>query len=239
MAIKDPILEQMRQQSLQWEQATDQRSVFLSCYALMTDNMLLTLQQGEFHDPVWVDRLLRRFASYYFTALEAYNRSESSAPAVWRVVFDATRSPEVQALQHLLLGVNTHINYDLVLTLVDLLEGEWETLSAEQRSHRYADHCHVNEVIGRTIDAVQDQIIEPRLPALDLVDHLFGPVDEWLTSRLIRQWREQVWRQAEQMLETFSLKRRDDLREAVESETLRRSQAILNPLDPRGWNDLL
>ncbi len=32
----------------------------------------------------------------------------------------------------------------------------------------YTDHCHVNDVIGGTIDAVQDQVIEPAMPVMDI-----------------------------------------------------------------------
>jgi len=213
-------------------------AVFLSTYALMTANMLTALQQAEFHDPAWVDRLLHRFAGYYFEALEAYDRAPSDTPAVWRVAFDSCCQDQIDVLQHLILGVNAHINYDLVLTLVDMLDTEWPTLSAEGRSQRYADHCHVNEVIGRTIDAVQDTILEERRPSLDWVDRFFGSLDERLISALIARWREQVWQQAEQMLETYPPERRAELRLAVEIETLRRGAAILQPLDPRGWDDL-
>ncbi len=238
MPNDDPILAEMRQQSSLWERAGDQRSVFLGCYALMTANMLLALQQAEFHDPVWVGQLLRRFAGYYFDALKAYDQAPTESPTVWQLAFDTCRQEQADVLQHLMLGVNAHINYDLVLTLVDMLDTEWKTLSAEERSQRYADHCHVNEVIGRTIDAVQDTILEARQPSLDWVDRAFGTLDERLISGLISRWRDQVWRQAEQMLEVYPPERRAELRHAVESETLRRGAAILNPLDPRGSDDV-
>jgi hypothetical protein len=66
----------------------------------------------------------------------------------------------------LLLGVNAHINYDLVLTLVDLLEPEWKQLSAEQCQQRHSDYCHVNEIISLTIDIVQDDVLERSIPTI-------------------------------------------------------------------------
>ena len=50
-------------------------------------------------------------------------------------------------LQNLLLGINAHINYDLVLTIYDMPAPEWERLTEEQRRRRFQDHCTVNVII--------------------------------------------------------------------------------------------
>ena len=124
----------------------------------------------------------------------------------------------------MLLGVNAHINYDLVFTLVDMLEPEWQGLSPEQRTHRYNDHCRVNNIIGRTIDAVQDQVLEPGMPLMDLVDKLLGPVDEFLISHLISNWREDVWQNAAELLGTGS--ERNKLEGQIEAHALRVGRVI-------------
>ena len=209
-----------------WDQASDERAVFLRCYMMMTENMLTGIEQGEFKDPVWVERLLNRFADYYFVALEAYDQDPASAPAIWRLAHLSTADAQVVALQRLLYGVNAHINYDLVLTLVDLLEPEWAMLSETQRLQRYADHCAVNDVIGRTIDAVQDQVLEVSMPSMDLVDKLFGPLDELLISRLISQWREVVWESAIRLINSNDPDERQHIIHAVEADALRKSDAI-------------
>jgi hypothetical protein len=41
----------------------------------MTEKMLVALEQGSFEDVEWVDRLLHRFADYYFDALSCYERA--------------------------------------------------------------------------------------------------------------------------------------------------------------------
>ena len=192
----------------------------------MTNNVLAAIEAGEFLDPRWVKRLLQRFAGYYFTALEAYEQRPESAPVVWQVAFDSTSAGDKQPLQLLLLGVNAHINYDLVLTLVDLLQPEWPGLPGERQALRYADHCHINDVIGRTIDIVQDQIVEPLSPGMDRVDTVFGPLDEWLTSTLISHWREEVWQNALRLLAADDSTEQEKIRKQVEGVTLRRAGAI-------------
>lgn len=222
----DPILEQMQAYIDGWEQIGDNRRVFLTCYAMMTANMLRAVKDGEFHDGVWVNKLLRHFAMYYFEALEAYNQDPQVAPKVWRIAFDAAQNPRLQALQYLLLGVNAHINYDLVLALSDVLEPEWESLSPEQRRLRHADHCQVNTIIGRTIDGVQDQVIERFSPLMELVDRLMGTMDEWLISRLISEWREQVWQHALERLGATPTER-EGLLNTVEANCLKIADSML------------
>ncbi len=126
--VDDPTVRRMQALISQWEAETDQRATFLSCYLMMTRNMLSAIRQQEFNDAAWVDELLHRFANYYFVALEAYEQDALQAPPVWQVAHNAARQSRGLPLQELLLGVNAHINYDLVLTLVTLLQPEWENL---------------------------------------------------------------------------------------------------------------
>ena len=144
--------------------------------------MLDAVDAGEFTDATWVSHLLHHFAGYYFDALDTYEAGEEDTPAVWRCAHDAAQRSNTPAISLLLLGVNAHINYDLVLAVADLLEPEWSSLSDEGRRARYEDYCRVNDIIGRTTNSVQDGILEKREPILALVDTLFGPVDEWLVS---------------------------------------------------------
>lgn len=228
MPAKDNTVEgQMHNLVEQWEACQDARAIFLGCYRLMTLNMLKALQEGEFQDSLWVDQLLHHFANYYFKALQAYEDGDPATPKAWQVAFEATRQPHLSAIQHLLLGVNAHINYDLVLAEVDLLEAEWHLLPDVARQQRRADHDHVNEIIGRTIDSVQDTILERREAWLDVLDQLLGPLDEWLTSRLISAWRDDVWDEAVRFLATNDVQQRDQLRALREQQVLQLAQKIL------------
>jgi hypothetical protein len=170
---------------------------------------------------------LRHFADYYFIALDAYEQNPASAPAVWRLAHNNTLNPSVPALQKLLLGVNAHINYDLVLALVDILKPEWTRLSVNQRANRYADHSHVNDIIGYTIDAVQDQVLEPTMPLMDVLDKLLGPLDELLISRIIGGWRETVWHNATRLLEIQDPGEQARLIYQVEKDTLKIGEIIV------------
>jgi hypothetical protein len=221
MPVQRSVVDRMQDRIDGWDRAGDSRAVFLSCYALMTRNMLDALDAGEFVDDAWVAHLLDHFAGYYFDALDAYEAGEAGAPAVWRCAHDATRRANAPAISLLLLGVNAHINYDLVLAVADLLESEWPSLSDEARHARYEDFCRVNDTIGRTIDSVQDTILEKREPIMALVDTLFGRVDEWLVSRGITEWREEVWEHAIRRVEITGDAQREVLRREIEAAAMR------------------
>jgi hypothetical protein len=239
MGSDDPVIEHMRNLIDAWEAASDHRAIFLSCYAMMTHNMLLAVNRGDFEDNAWVSALLHRFAGYYFDALEAYEHESVGAPLVWQVAFDAARREHTHVLQNLILGVNAHINYDLVFALADLLGPEWVALSPEQRLARYRDHCRVNEIIYETINGVQDQVVERHSHAMDLVDKLMGPLDEWLTSSLISDWREQVWENATRLVETPQDEERQTILVGIEQRSLQRAHSILGQEGLTGLLDLV
>jgi hypothetical protein len=214
----------------QWEAAHDRRSIFLGCYALMTANMLDALDTSRFADDAWVAQLLDRFAEYYFNALELYETRQPETPRVWQLAHDTAQREHVMTVQHLLIGVNAHINYDLVFAVAELLSPEWETLTTEQRDQRRADYNLVNAIIGETIDQVQDQILEPRSPWLDLIDKAFGPVDEWLISKVIERWRDEVWQNALRYVAVNDPAERDTLRAHIETAALRLGRDMLGEI---------
>jgi len=226
MAGEDIVINRMQAFIDAWEKTGDRRTIFLSCYAVMTRNMLVAVEAEDFEDNVWVGKLLQRFAEYYFTALEAYEK-EQRAPIVWQLAFNATRQPQIHVLQNLILGVNAHINYDLVFALADTLMPEWPDLNQEQRLSRYRDHCHVNEIINHTIDSVQDTVIERYSLSLEVLDKVMGPLDEWITSWFIADWREKVWENATLLLQSSDDIEREALRQKVEKHSIGRAHSLL------------
>ncbi len=222
----DRVIQQMQKWIQHWTGSHDSRSIFLSCYQLMTQNTLQAIERDEFFDSIWVHQLLNRFADYYFIALDQYETDPQIAPMVWQLAHNATRNPEAMAIQSLLLGVNAHINYDLVLTLVDVLSPEWNTLDDIQRENRHSDHDRVNTIIAASIDAVQDDILEPAMPLMEFIDDVFGSLDEYLISNLIRHWRNDVWNHAMQLLSMESMEYREEFITQVEKEALKIGRLI-------------
>ena len=227
MTGRSMVVERMQNLLQVWEEGHDARAIFLGCYTMMTRNTLEAIEAGEFRDPTWVFDWLEHFADYYFNALEAFDQSLENLAQPWRFAFDAAREPGTLVLQNLMLGINAHINYDLILALSDMLEPDWQGLPEEQRQLRYQDHCTVNAIIARTVDAVQDEVVERYSPVTNLADVLLGPVDEWLASRLIDAWRERVWRLAVQRTEAIHPEGREEIRRNIEHKSTEQARLIL------------
>jgi hypothetical protein len=191
--------ERMFELASRWKQHGDRRALFADAYGRMTEAMLEAIANGEFRDADWVSRLLDRFADYYFDAVEMWDGGGSDCPVVC-------------------LGINAHINHDLVYALADVLD-DWDKLDAMSRLDREVDHRNVNLVIARTVDVVQDEVIDPCAPILGVLDEVFAGLDEWLFSRLIAGWRSDVWDQTQRLLVAPD-------RSAVEAEVIERTSRI-------------
>lgn len=241
LAHEYPVIARMESQLVLWSEPFDRRAIFLDCYTRMTKNMLGAVAEARFNDGAWVSSLLSRFAEYYFEALHTYGENADGAPAVWRVAFNAASQPGIHSMQHLFLGVNAHIRYDLVLTLVDMLREEWPGLTEFQRQNRYADHRLVNQIIYETINSVQDAVIERQNPEMDLIDKLMLGVDEWLIFRLISNWREETWHHAQHLMTCAGGASADPHAaiEEIEQSVVRHAEAILGQHGIRGLLDLL
>lgn len=182
-----------------WRKSADRRAIFVEAYGTMTSNMYEAVDNDEFHDNQWVRRLLDRFAEYYFEGVAMYDSTGTCCQA-WQIAHDSALRSDLHTLQHLFLGINAHINYDLALALVDVLE-DWRDMSEAQRELRRADHEMVNLMIERIVDRVQDEVVGARAPEMATVDRLMGRVDEWFFSQLIAGWRDDVWDAATQILQ--------------------------------------
>jgi hypothetical protein len=195
------MLDRMERQVRSWDDTGDRRAVFLSCYLRMTESVHDAVDSHRFADGPWVGRLLDRFAGFYFDSVDQWERSDERLAKPWAMAHRAAVERSAAPLQLLLAGVNAHINYDLVLTLVDLLDDDWSTMDAADRIGRYRDYDLINTIIAETADRVQDEVLERYSPRLDLVDRALGGLDERLMIRLLLRWRRDVWDRAVVLLD--------------------------------------
>lgn len=218
--------ERMTLQVSEWEAQRDGRAIFLDCYTRMTGAMNEAITRGEFEDAAWVAALLDRFAVFYFDSIDG-GETGARIPEPWLVAHSAAVGFDASPLQLLLAGVNAHINYDLVLTLVDLLAPEWPHLSTDVRDMRHRDYDRVNDVISATVDLVQDEVVERYAGWCETLDVVLGRLDEALAARLLIGWRRRVWRQAASILDEVDRSREPERFAAIERQCVRRSRLIL------------
>lgn len=222
----DPVVTRMAAQLAEWEARGDGRAIFLDCYLQMTVAVHQRLGADGFADPAWVSTLLERFADYYFLSIDG-GEEVCEIPAPWALAHAAAVGNDATVLQLLLAGVNAHINYDLVLTLIDVLDQEWHEADEAARSRRRDDYDAINTVIAATADLVQDRVVERRAPVLDVLDRALGRWDEQLAVRLLTGWRNRVWRDALRVLALDSPDARAARIATIEAQCARRGYWLL------------
>ncbi len=98
--------------------AEDARAAFPDIYAIITRRVLESVELGEgafFLEPRWISRLAGRFCERYLETLRwSFDRHQQDAGA-WAIAYDAGDGAGALPLQHVLLGLSAHINFDLAL----------------------------------------------------------------------------------------------------------------------------
>jgi hypothetical protein len=163
------------------------RRTFISTYLRTTEAVGRAVDAGFFEDGAWVEQWDVVFADLYLVAHDADAAGEP-APRPWRATFDA--SPRLHPLQHLLLGVNAHINYDLPQSLVAVIPEE-DFDDAEVLERRRRDHERIDRVLSSRIAAEDSELRS--LGPMALVDRLLTPVNRLASRRFLRESRRKVW----------------------------------------------
>src|SRR5690606_3747824 len=90
----------------------DRAGYFAALYYKMTAAIKRDMQSHVFVDAARMERLDVAFANRYLEAYEAY-RNNRPLTNSWKTAFLSTTDDQAIVLQHLLLGINAHINLDL------------------------------------------------------------------------------------------------------------------------------
>ncbi|MBC6109299.1 DUF5995 family protein [Pedobacter fastidiosus] len=128
---------------------------FACLYRKMTIAVQKGIIDGMFVDGARMEKLDVIFANRYLNAY--YCKSQNTATtSSWKIAFDATSQPYT-VIQHLLLGMNAHINLDLGVAAAETCKGLDIQLMKK-------DFDLINDIIGSLINIVQKDLEEICLP---------------------------------------------------------------------------
>lgn len=203
--------------------ARDRRGVFVSAYLTITRAVEAQCAAGGFHDVAWVRRYLVAFGRLYADALAADLAGDRArVPKAWRLAFDAARAQRGWVIQHLMLGVNAHINHDLALALLEVgLDPE--------RPMRYLDHTAVNAVLERTTPALKAAVCSQWAPVLERLDEAAGTLDDAATSFSIPKARDHAWAMAVAIDATRGTPGEGMMRRALDEQAAVVARVLLAP----------
>ena len=101
------------QNIIDWSIANQSRlGYFAALYRRITIAIKQAIAENAFQNGPRMERLDVIFASRYFAALNGYFHPQAYPPPshCWRVAFDGVTHPEPIIVQHMLAGVNAHID---------------------------------------------------------------------------------------------------------------------------------
>src|SRR5215211_3969569 len=123
---------------------------FATLYRNVTVEVKRGIAAGRFQDGPRMERLDVNFANRYLTALDCYHRGEP-ASRCWMTSFKAATQWPPIVLQHLLMGMNAHINLDLGVAAA-------LTCPGDQLPPLRHDFDEINNVLSAMIEGVQLQL---------------------------------------------------------------------------------
>lgn len=102
-------LEKIIQQAIR---TNDPNGFFAVVYYKVTKRVRDGILRKEFDQNALMEQLDVVFANRYLEAYQEF-REKKTCSACWRTAFEASTSTQYIALQHILVGINAHINLDL------------------------------------------------------------------------------------------------------------------------------
>jgi hypothetical protein len=167
---------------------------FFAClYRSVTVRVAEGIDAGRFQDGPRMERLDVIFANRYLAALEAYQAGRRPTRS-WVAAFDAARGGNLLILQHLLLGMNAHINLDLGIAAAQTAPGR--DLPGLQHDFR-----EISRLLGEMLEGVQDKIARVS-PWMGLLDRVGARTDEEICTFCLGGSRDLAWKWAQRFATT-------------------------------------
>lgn len=139
----DEIIHQCRQQQ--------NRAGYFAClYRNMTIAVATGISEHKFSDAKRMEKLDVIFANRYINAWHAYNKQQNCSKS-WKAAFDACTLNNLAVIQHLILGINTHINLDLAIAAA-------ETCAGNDIFALQTDFDKINQIIASLTDEVYNKL---------------------------------------------------------------------------------
>jgi len=176
---------------VEWSKENNSRmGYFAALYRKVTINVKEGIQNGIFEDGPRMERLDVIFANRYIHACYQYQTGQKPTES-WVRAFDATERWWPIVLQHLLMGMNAHINLDLGIAAA-------ETVPPEELQNLKSDFEKINEVLASLVGSVQTELAEI-WPILGIMNRYLGSVEKAIINFSMEKARDAAWSFAEEV----------------------------------------
>ncbi len=163
---------------------------FAALYRRVTRRVKAGIAAGRFQDGPRMERLDVVFARRYLDPYDAF-RAGRRIPRCWSVAFQACTDPLPCVLQHMVTGMNAHINFDLGVAAAEVAPGD--SLPALRD-----DFIEINRVLAEETIGVE-QALAGLSPALHLMREAGMLTDHQIANFSLSKARDLAWMTAAQM----------------------------------------
>ena len=163
---------------------------FAALYRSVTLQVASDIDKGLFQDNVRMERLDVVFASRYLAAYDAF-RDGTTPTQAWAFSFAVAQQWWPIVLQHLLLGMNAHINLDLGIAAARVAPGG-------ELAEIKGDFDRINKLLAGLVGDVQAKLARI-WPLLRVLDQSLGRADETLINFNMERARDAAWDVARQL----------------------------------------
>lgn len=170
---------------IEWSRQHDScLGYFPALYRKVTIQVRDQVHAGAFDDNARMARLDVIFANRY---LEAFRQHQAGvAPTQsWQAAFTAASEWRPTVIQHLLLGMNAHINLDLGIAAATVARGS-------QLPLLHADFTRINQLLAGLVDDVQRELGEV-WPPLRVLLHFVRRSDDLVVNFSMARARDTAW----------------------------------------------
>ncbi|WP_374563412.1 DUF5995 family protein [Nitrosomonas sp.] len=197
---------------VEWSKQNNSRiGYFAALYRKVTIQVKKGIQENYFDDGPRMERLDVIFANRYIRACYLHFTDQTPTKS-WVRAFDATQHWWPIVLQHLLLGMNAHINLDLGIAAA-------ETMPPGELQNLKGDFDKINEVLAGLVGGVQSELAQI-WPVLGLLNRFLGSVQTAIINFSMEKARDAAWSFAEKLSPLPGPQRQQAIREKDEMMAL-------------------
>ncbi|MGN6530817.1 MAG: DUF5995 family protein [Ginsengibacter sp.] len=221
-ATIDEVIFQLEQIISYCEANNSAAGYFAVLYHKVTRRVKECIANREFEDGIRMEKLDVAFATRYLNAYYLWLDNKEISRS-WKIAFDGCESQKALVIQHLLLGMNAHINLDLGVATGLIMQG-----ILLEGIHN--DFNTINAILASMIDNIEDCLttINPLMKLLNLKIYNY---DEMLVGFSISTARDGAWSFAEDL----SNKKDADYESCVNARDQRIAQLGNSIANPKGF----
>lgn len=161
--------------------------MFTTLYREVTMQIKKGIGTGLFQNPERMEKLDVIFANRYLKAYYQYKAKEKPSEC-WEFAFQQAESFWPIVVQHLLLGINAHVNLDLGIASA-------QVSTVENIEDLKSDFDQINVILSNLVESVEKCLVKI-WPTLTIILKLSGKIDNFFIDFSMKTARDGAWKYA-------------------------------------------